>query len=46
VPLRAAGALREPSLIPGIVPISPLDVLDLTLLHRNENAFMLHTWTL
>ena len=36
----------EPSLIPGIRPISPLDVLDLILLHRRDNAFMIHTWTL
>jgi uncharacterized repeat protein (TIGR04044 family) len=35
----------EASLIPGIRPISPLDVLDLILLHRRDNAFMLHTWT-
>jgi uncharacterized repeat protein (TIGR04044 family) len=35
----------EPSLIPGIRPISPLDVLDLVLLHRRDDAFMLHTWT-
>jgi len=36
----------EPSLIPGITPISPLDVLDLILLHRRDDAFQLHTWTL
>jgi len=35
----------EPSLMPGIRPISPLDVLDINLLHAKENAFMLHTWT-
>src|SRR5882724_5382743 len=35
----------EPSLIPGIRPISPLDVLDLILLHRRADAFMIHTWT-
>lgn len=35
----------EPSLLPGIRPISPLDVLDLILLHRRDNAFMLNTWT-
>jgi uncharacterized repeat protein (TIGR04044 family) len=44
--LQALYGHGEPSLIPGIIPISPLDVLDLTLIHRNENAFMLHTWTL
>ncbi len=36
----------EPSLLPGIRPISPLDVLDLILLHRRDNAFILDTWTL
>ncbi|HEX7566184.1 MAG TPA: MSMEG_0572/Sll0783 family nitrogen starvation response protein [Bradyrhizobium sp.] len=44
--LQALYGHGEPSLIPGIIPISPLDVLDLTLIHRNDNAFMLHTWTL
>jgi hypothetical protein len=36
----------EPSLIPGIRPISPLDVLDIILMHRKDNAFILDTWTL
>jgi uncharacterized repeat protein (TIGR04044 family) len=44
--LQALYGHGEPSLIPGIIPISPLDVLDLTLIHRNDNAVMLHTWTL
>ncbi len=44
--LQALYGHGEPSLIPGIKPINPLDVLDLTLIHRNDNAFMLHTWTL
>ncbi|MEC9365132.1 MAG: MSMEG_0572/Sll0783 family nitrogen starvation response protein [Pseudomonadota bacterium] len=35
----------EHSLVTGIRPINPLDVLDLILLHRNDNAFMIHTWT-
>ena len=35
----------EHSLLPGIIPISPLDVLDLILINRNDNAFMIHTWT-
>jgi len=35
----------EPSLLPGIRPISPLDVLDLILLHRKAGAFILDTWT-
>jgi uncharacterized repeat protein (TIGR04044 family) len=43
--LQALYGHGEPSLIPGIVPISPLDVLDLILLHRRDNSFMIHTWT-
>jgi uncharacterized repeat protein (TIGR04044 family) len=43
--LQALYGHGEPSLIPGIRPINPLDVLDLVLLHRKDNAFMLHTWT-
>jgi uncharacterized repeat protein (TIGR04044 family) len=44
--LQALYGHGEPSLIPGIQPISPLDVLDLVLLHRRDNAFILDTWTL
>ena len=44
--LQALYGHGEPSLIPGIIPISPLDVLDLVLLHRRDNAFILDTWTL
>jgi uncharacterized repeat protein (TIGR04044 family) len=44
--LQALYGHGEPSLIPGITPISPLDVLDLVLLHRRDNAFILDTWTL
>lgn len=44
--LQALYGHGEASLIEGIVPISPLDVLDLTLIHRNENAFILNTWTM
>ena len=44
--LQALYGHGEPSLIPGITPISPLDVLDLILLHRKANAFILNTWTL
>jgi hypothetical protein len=33
-------------LIEGIRPISPLDVLDIILLHRKMDAFILDTWTL
>jgi uncharacterized repeat protein (TIGR04044 family) len=36
----------EPSLIPGITPVAPQDVLDIILLHRRDNAFILNTWTL
>ena len=35
----------EASLIEGIRPINPLDVLDLRLLHRKENALIIDTWT-
>lgn len=44
--LQALYGHGEPSLIPGITPIAPQDVLDLKLLHRKENAFILDTWTL
>jgi uncharacterized repeat protein (TIGR04044 family) len=44
--LQALYGHGEPSLIAGIRPISPLDVLDLILLHRRDNAFMINTWTL
>ncbi|RTL91090.1 MSMEG_0572/Sll0783 family nitrogen starvation response protein [Ancylobacter rudongensis] len=44
--LQALYGHGEGALIPGIVPISPLDVLDIVLLHRRENAFILDTWTL
>lgn len=44
--LQALYGHGEPSLLPGIVPISPLDVLDLVLIHRRQNSVMLHTWTL
>jgi len=43
--LQALYGHGEPSLIEGIQPISPLDVLDLILLHRKANAFILNTWT-
>ena len=44
--LQALYGHGEPSLIEGIVPISPLDVLDLILLHRRDKAFVLDSWTL
>jgi uncharacterized repeat protein (TIGR04044 family) len=44
--LQALYGHGEPSLIEGIKPINPLDVLDLILLHRKDKAFILNTWTL
>jgi uncharacterized repeat protein (TIGR04044 family) len=44
--LQALYGHGEASLLPGIVPISPLDVLDVVLLHRKAGAFILDTWTL
>lgn len=43
--LQALYGHGEPSLIEGICPISPLDVLDLMLIHRRENAMIFDTWT-
>jgi uncharacterized repeat protein (TIGR04044 family) len=44
--LQALYGHGESALIPGIRPISPQDVLDVVLLHRRANAFILDTWTL
>jgi uncharacterized repeat protein (TIGR04044 family) len=44
--LQALYGHGEGALLPGIIPISPLDVLDIVLIHRRENAFILDTWTL
>ena len=44
--LQALYGHGEGALVPGIRPINPLDVLDLILLHRRDNSFMIHTWTL
>ncbi len=44
--LQALYGHGEPSLMEGIRPINPLDVLDLILLHRKDNAFILNTWTM
>jgi len=44
--LQALYGHGEGALLPGITPISPLDVLDIVLIHRRENAFILDTWTL
>jgi len=44
--LQALYGHGESALIEGIRPISPLDVLDIILLHRKSSAFILNTWTL
>lgn len=44
--LQALYGHGEGALIPGVIPINPLDVLDIVLLHRKEGAFILNTWTL
>jgi uncharacterized repeat protein (TIGR04044 family) len=44
--LQALYGQTELALMKGITPINPLDVLDLILLHRKDNAFILNTWTL
>ena len=44
--LQALYGHGEGALIEGIRPINPLDVLDIILLHRKANAFILDTWTL
>lgn len=43
--LQALYGHGEPSLVEGIRPISPQDVLDLQLLHYRDNAYILDTWT-
>ena len=44
--LQALYGHGEASLLPGITPIAPQDVLDIILLHRKDNAFIMDTWTL
>jgi len=44
--LQALYGHGEPSLIPGIIPIAPQDVLDLELIHRRAAALIIDTWTL
>jgi len=44
--LQALYGQTEKSLIEGVRPINPLDVLDIVLLHRRDGAFILNTWTL
>jgi uncharacterized repeat protein (TIGR04044 family) len=43
--LQALYGHGEPALIEGIRPINPLDVLDLILLHKRDNAVIINTWT-
>jgi len=43
--LQALYGLGEANLLAGIRPISPLDVLDIQLIHRKEGAFIFDTWT-
>ena len=35
----------EKAFIPGIVPINPLDVLDIILLHKRDDAVIINSWT-
>ena len=44
--LQALYGHGEGSLIEGIRPINPLDVLDIVLLHKKANAVIIDTWTL
>ncbi|WP_428243207.1 MSMEG_0572/Sll0783 family nitrogen starvation response protein [Gynuella sp.] len=44
--LQALYGHGEPSLVEGITPINPLDVMDLKLLHMRDNAVIIDTWTL
>ena len=46
VGLDRENVVAQSALIEGVRPISPLDVLDIVLLHRKEGAFILDTWTL
>ncbi|MEO9275446.1 MSMEG_0572/Sll0783 family nitrogen starvation response protein [Marinomonas sp. 5E14-1] len=44
--LQALYGHGERSLIEGITPINPLDVLDIKLLHTRDNAIIVDTWTM
>ena len=44
--LQALYGHGEGALIEGVIPVNPLDVLDIILLHRKQNALILNTWTL
>ena len=35
----------EKAFIPGIIPINPQDVLDITLVHKRDNALIINSWT-
>ncbi len=43
--LQALYGHGEPSLMEGIRPINPLDVLDCMLLHKRDNAVIIDSWT-
>jgi uncharacterized repeat protein (TIGR04044 family) len=43
--MAALYGMWETDLIDGVIPFSPLDVLDATLTARQEGALMLQTWT-
>ena len=43
--LQALYGHGEGALIEGIRPINPLDVLDIILLHKRDNAVIINTWT-
>ncbi|BDV36205.1 MULTISPECIES: MSMEG_0572/Sll0783 family nitrogen starvation response protein [Methylocystis] len=45
----AMGALygmREDDLIPGVIPVNPLDILDLTIQAWRDRALVMTTWTI
>ena len=44
--LQALYGHGEPALVEGIQPISPLDVLDIQLIARRDNAYVVSTWTM
>jgi len=44
--LQALYGHGEKSLLEGITPINPLDVMDIVLVHRKAGAFILDTWTM
>ncbi|MBO0873429.1 MAG: MSMEG_0572 family nitrogen starvation response protein [Pseudonocardia sp.] len=44
--MAALYGMRETDLIEGVIPFSPLDVLDANLTARREGALVMQTWTL